>query len=97
MEYRTNDYRTNIAYDHGHQNESRADRSEWMLAVSSDRSGENEPSEVATDVSDALANLAHFCVRAGLDFDALVDHAKHAAIGDLEDGPEALRDTVRFP
>lgn len=91
-------YRKDTPYRHDEtQNESRADLAEAMLAVGTDRNGENADEDVATDVSDALANLAHFCVRAGLDFGALVDKASNAATGDLEDGPEAARDTDRFP
>jgi hypothetical protein len=95
------EYRTTATYTHDErQNESRADSAEAMLAVGSDKLGEKEeerPSGVFTDVSDALAHFVHFCARAGLDFDEVVDKAVRAAQGDLEDGPEAARDTERFP
>lgn len=90
-------YRTDVRYDFDAQNESRADRAEWALAVATDRSGESDASETHLDVSDLLGNLMHFCVRAGLDFDEMVASAKRAAEGDLEDGPETKRDTDRFP
>lgn len=78
-------------------NEARADDAEFALKATTDRNGEDEPNGVFTDVSDLLAHVVHFCARAGIDFEAVVDHAAHAAQGDLEDGPEAARDTDRFP
>lgn len=90
-------YRTDTPYDFDTQNESRADQAERALAVATDRNGEDDPADVLADVSDLLANVIHFCARAGLDWDALVGQAERAASGDLEDGPEAVRDTDRFP
>jgi phosphoribosyl-ATP pyrophosphohydrolase len=91
-------YRTGTTYRHDEtQNESRADLAEKALTVATDRNGEQHPSDVATDVSDLLAHLIHFCARAGLEWDELVGKAERAAEGDLEDGPEAARDTDRFP
>jgi hypothetical protein len=99
MEYRKNDYRTNIVYDFDDQNESRADQAEWALAVATDRNGEDKLDEtgVFTDVSDLVGNLIHFCARAGLDWSDVCAHGEHAAEGDLSDGPEAKRDSDRFP
>lgn len=48
-------------------------------------------------VSDAVANVVHFCRRAGVDPDLLVESALRSAAGDLDDGPEATRDATRFP
>ena len=90
-------YRTDIVYNFDAQNESRADLAEWSIAVGSDREGEEHPELVEQDTADAVANIIHFCARAGLDWDAVVRRAESAARGDLEDGPEAVRDAERFP
>lgn len=91
---RTADY----PYDFDRQNESRADLAETALIVATDRAAEDTNGEdVWTDVSDLLANIAHFCDRAGIDFHAAVDHAYHAYEGDSEDGPDTERDYDRFP
>lgn len=91
-------YRTDEPYNHDErQNESRADRIEHALAITSDKNGEAEPSGVFTDVSDMLASLRHFCDRAGLDFGEVDSHAYRAYQGDFEDGPTAARDYDRFP
>src|SRR4051812_25993596 len=83
-------YTTGARSDHD-ANESRADRGEHALAVSSDCQ------DAFTDLSDALANLMHFADRAGLDFSAVVNHARVAYAGDMEDGPRAARNAARFP
>lgn len=86
-------YRIHREHDHAMPNESRADRAEHALAVSTDCQ------DPFTDLSDALANLMHFADRAGLDFSAVVEHARRAYAGDMEDGPRAVRsaDAERFP
>jgi hypothetical protein len=87
-------------YNFNDQNESRADQAERVLAIGTDRNGECEADArgVFTDVSDLLANMRHFCDRAGIDYDAVSDHSRNAYEGDLaEDGPIAKRDTDRFP
>jgi hypothetical protein len=78
-------------------NERRADLAEAMLLTGTDCEGERNAELVATDVSDALSHFIHLCRRAGLDWRATVDRAERAAIGDLEDGAEAKRDSDRFP
>jgi hypothetical protein len=65
--------------------------------VATDRNGETDVADVELDVSDLLGNLIHFCARAGVSWDAMVDKAERAVEGDREDGPEAVRDTDRFP
>ena len=80
-------------------NEGRADWAEQAIVNGSDAEAQvvDEPGLVYQDVSDLLANIIHFCVRAGIDWDDVVGHAETAAQGDLEDGPETARDTERFP
>lgn len=98
MKYRTDTISPAAYLKRG--NEARADVAEAMLAVGSDRLAECEeeaPNGAFTDVSDTLAHFVHFCARAGIDFDEVVAHAERAAMGDLEDGPEAARDAERFP
>ena len=91
-------YRTDTTYDFADQNESRADRAEWALAVATDSNVEHDGGEGAElDVSDLLANVMHFCDRAGLDFESIVDRAERSYQGDSEDGPDTKRDTERFP
>jgi hypothetical protein len=50
-----------------------------------------------TDLSDLLANARHFCARAGIDPNEVWADARRAAEGDMDDGPEAVRDPTRFP
>lgn len=90
-------YRRNKSYSITKQNESRADWAEHALAVGTDRAAERDGEDARTDVSDLLANVRHFCDRAGIDWPGIVDHADNAYIGDSEDGPYAKRDSRRFP
>lgn len=90
-------YRHDSVYDRSAQNESRADLAEAALRVATDRNGEAHVADVFLDVSDLVGNLIHFCARAGLDWTDACAHGEHGAIGDLEDGPTAARDTDRFP
>lgn len=83
-------------------NEGRADWAEQAIVNGSDAEAQdldlNEyPQTVEQDVSDLLANVIHFCIRAGLDWDSVVERAERAAVGDLEDSPETVRDADRFP
>lgn len=94
-------YLESYEYDTNRQNESRADSVEVALRLG-DRNAEAAAGgaihgEVETDVSDLLANVIHFCARAGIAFEQCVDRATGMAEGDLEDGPEAQRDRSRFP
>jgi hypothetical protein len=94
------EYRANAKYNFDDQNESRADQTERVLAIGTDRNGECDADTrgVFTDVSDLLANLRHFCDRAGIDYGEVDGHAQHAYEGDLaESGPAVKRDTERFP
>lgn len=50
-----------------------------------------------TDASEVLANIIHFCNRAGLDFEAVVSEARATARDDHASGPEARRDFQRYP
>ena len=50
-----------------------------------------------TDASEVLANVVHFCSRAGLDFDAVVAEAKTTARDDHASSPEARRDLHVYP
>jgi hypothetical protein len=73
-----------------HNNEDRADAGEAMLREYSDNAVVTDGTDgLFTDMSDVVAHLVHLAARAGVDFDAVVAHAKRAAVGDLEDGPEA--------
>jgi hypothetical protein len=74
----------------GTENERRADWGEAaaMIGCPDYAIGGNG---IETDISDALANIAHFCARAGVDAQELFARGLRAASGDLEDGPEAKR------
>jgi hypothetical protein len=79
-----------------HNNEDRADAGEAMLREYSDNAVDTDGTDgLFTDMSDVVALLVHAAARAGFDFDAVLDfdavvaHAKRAAVADLEDGPEA--------
>jgi len=79
------------------QNEQRADRATAILARGTDNAAADDGTAgLFTDMSDLIADLIHLCARAGLDFEDVVAHAETAAAGDLEDGPEARRDTERW-
>jgi hypothetical protein len=89
-------------YDSPTRNEHRADLAEAAISCATDAEAQDvERDDIHAaayqDVSDLLANLIHFCHRAGLDWETLLGSAERAAEGDLEDGPEAARDTDRFP
>jgi hypothetical protein len=73
------EYRANAKYNFDDQNESRADQTERVLAIGTDRNGECDADTrgVFTDVSDLLANLRHFCDRAGIDYGEVDGHAQH--------------------
>ncbi len=95
MQYRTE-------FDRPIDNEGRANWAENALIHGCDAEAQsvdlNEyPQTVEQDVSDLLANLMHFCVRAGIEWSSVMDRAERAAEGDLEDGPEAARDTGTIP
>jgi hypothetical protein len=90
-------YSLPIYGDGTNANEVRADRAEAILSGFSDRNGEDDPGSVYLDVADVVTDLAHFCARAGLDFDSIMSKVRSDQVGDLEDGPEAARDTVRWP
>ena len=77
-----------IAYNREAQNESRADYGARIKYCTPDW-GSNE---LATDITDALADVVHFIHRCGLNPNALFDDALRSAQGDLEDGPEAVLD-----
>lgn len=81
-------------------NERRADSVEHALKVATDHLGEREeeePNGVYIDVSDLLANVRHFCDRAGLDYGMIDHHAHGAYLGDHETEPPAARDPERYP
>ena len=90
-------YRTNTPYEFDKQNESRADRAEWALAVSTDRNGETDVGDTYLDISDLVGNLMAFCDRTGIAWDDVCAHGERGYEGDSEDGPRAVRDTDRFP
>lgn len=94
-------YKRSARYTHDEtRNESRANVAEKILSAHSDRNAEDEDSPTQgafLDVTDVLADFIHFCARAGLEWDEVVDKAARSHAGDLEDGPEAKRDTERFP
>jgi hypothetical protein len=102
MNYRTENPHVGRHYDGATTNEARADWAESAIAHGCDAEAQrvDEP-HVADcayqDVKDLLSNLVHFCHRAGIEWEDVVDAAESAAEGDLEDGPEAKRDTERFP
>jgi hypothetical protein len=75
------EYRANAKYNFDDQNESRADQTERVLAIGTDRNGECDADTrgVFTDVSDLLANLRHFCDRAGIDYGEVDGHATGGA------------------
>jgi hypothetical protein len=81
--------------DDGGINESRADLGQSAVMVGCVDWHADE--DWGSHVSDAVANVVHFCRRAGLDPEALMQSVLQSAEGDLEDGPEASRDAVRFP
>jgi hypothetical protein len=84
MEIEWND----VPDDERSRNEDHADNGAAMLALASGW-GDND---LHTDISDALVNIRHFCVRAGIDIDGVWAKAEWAQDGDLEDGPEAKYD-----
>jgi hypothetical protein len=90
-------YRTGVPYDHSRSNESRANLAEHALSLSTDENANDEPGGAFLDVSDMLANLRHFCDRAGIDFGEVDDHAHNGYLGDLGEDPVTIRDTERFP
>lgn len=90
-------YRRNVRYDMREQNESRADLAEWALVVATDCNGQDAAQDVFLDVSDLIANLMHFCQRAGLDWDDVQEHGLNGFQGDAADGPPVQRDKQRFP
>jgi hypothetical protein len=81
--------------DEARVNETRADLGQAAVMVGCVDWHSDEDWEA--HVSDAVANVVHFCRRAGLDPETLLQSALRSADGDLEDGPEAPRDAVRFP
>jgi hypothetical protein len=90
-------YRTKPGFYIDAQNERHADLAEVAIAAATDQLGERGPDDVFTDVADTVAHVIHFCHRAGIDWDAVVEKAADWATGDLTDGPPAKRDTDRFP
>jgi hypothetical protein len=85
-----------IDFAYGEPNETRADwgQAGVMLACPDFSTGGNG---LATDVTDALANIAHFCDRAGLNFEALAAGAVESRNGDYDDGEPAARDDHSIP
>jgi hypothetical protein len=94
------EYREDPKYSFDDQNESRADLVERALALSTDCNGQDDPdvgAGVFTDLSDLLANVRHFCDRAGISYGELDAHAHNAYLGDLGDNAVAKRDAERIP
>lgn len=81
--------------DEDNVNEVRADLGEAAVLVGCIDSAADDDWDA--HVSDALANVIHFCHRAGVDAADLFNNAVRSAEGDLEDGCEAKRDAGRFP
>lgn len=89
-------------YDFDTTNEARADWAERAIKNGCDAEADSldlteHPEVVYQDLKDLVSNLIHFCHRAGIEWDEVESAAVDAAIGDLEDGPEAKRDAERFP
>lgn len=84
-----------IDYDDGRINETRADLGQAAVMVGCADWHCDE--DWHSHVSDALANIVHFCRRAGLDPALLTRSGLDSAEGDLDDGSEAERDAARFP
>lgn len=78
--------------EHQLANERRADLGEIALWIA-----ELDRQDPITAAADLIAHLAHFAHRAGFDIQAAVEAGLNGAVGDLEDGPEAARDTSCFP
>lgn len=71
--------------------ERNADLAEQLLLLGSDSE------DPATDVSDVIANLLHFCDRAGIDHDYVINRAEAAYFEETVDDACAKRDERRFP
>lgn len=72
-------------------NEDRADRGEDAVRGATERTRAWGIEDEATCVSDALAYVAHYCDRLGIDPYEAFPAALRSYEGDAEDGPPAAR------